>query len=269
MEYLHNDIEPFTSYNDFDVFSPPFSIEIEKATPIIDFHFTRDSTQLEEGKKIDEKDNFEKSEKNIKISNDDDNNSKTLLKKKIRNNSGKKKHTKYDDDNLRRKCKHILINSVFNFINEKLVNIYNNNIGKGYLIRQLRTLEQKKKSDCNLRYYKDLLNKTIGEIFSNKISSRNTFLPPDHNKNLIQKLLDEKDEQKKKYFINLFGLTFLQCLDHFIEKKFYNELNGMSVLKDELKKYIDEDYVDNITYYFNNYEKIINEKKTRKMRKNY
>ena len=113
MEYLHNDIEPFTSYNDFDVFSPPFSIEIEKATPIIDFHFTRDSTQLEEGKKIDEKDNFEKSEKNIKISNDDDNNSKTLLKKKIRKNSGKKKHTKYDDDNLRRKCKHILINSFY------------------------------------------------------------------------------------------------------------------------------------------------------------
>ena len=150
-----------------------------------------------------------------------------------------------------------------------MVNIYNNNIGKGYLIRQLRTLEQKKKSDCNLRYYKDLLNRTIGEIFSDKISSRNTFLPPDHNKNLIQKLLDEKDEQKKKYFINLFGLTFLQCLDHFIEKKFYNELNGMSVLKDELKKYIDEDYVDNIAYYFNNYEKIINEKKTRKMRKNY
>ena len=266
MDYLHNDLESFDSYNDLDVFSPPFSIEIEKTTPIIDFHFTRETTQLEDGKKNNKKDNFEKSEKNIKINNDD-NNSKNLLKTKIKNKSGKKKHTKFDDDNLRRKCKHILINSIFNFINVKLVNIYNNNIGKGYLIRQLRTLEQKKKSDYNLQYYKDLLNKTIGEIFSDKISSRNTFLPPDHNKNLIQKLLDEKDESKKKYFNNLFRLTFLQCLDHFIEKKFYNELNGMDVLKDELKKYIDEDYVENITYYFNNYEKIINEKKTRKVRK--
>ena len=266
MEYLNNNLEPFISYNDFDVFSPPFSTEIEKTTPIIDFHFTRETTQQEEGKKIDKKDNFEKSEKNIKINNDD-NNSKNLLKTKIKNKSGKKKHTKFDDDNLRRKCKHILINSIFNFINEKIVNIYNNNIGKGYLIRQLRTLEQKKKSDYNLQYYKDLLNKTIGEIFSDKISSRNTFLPPDHNKNLIQKLLDEKDELKKNYFNSLFNLTFLQCLEHFIEKKFYKELNGMDVLKDELKKYIDEDYVENIAYYFNNYEKIINEKKTRKVRK--
>ena len=45
----------------------------------------------------------------------------------------------------------------------------------------------------------------------------------------------------------------------------------MDVLKDEIKKYSgdgDEDYVQNIIYYFNNYEKIIIEKKTRKSRKN-
>ena len=92
-------------------------------------------------------------------------------------------------------------------------------------------------------------------------------MPPYHNKNLIQKLLNEKDEVKKKEFNNLFRLTFLQCLEHFIEKKFYKELNGMNILKDELKKYIDDDYADNLTYYFNNYEKIINEKKVRKLRK--
>jgi hypothetical protein len=266
MDYWHNDLEPFTSFNDYDVFTPPFSIEIEKSTPNVDFHFSRDSTSQEENKNID---NFEKSKDNIKINNDY--NLKTVLKNKTKNNSGKKKHTKYDDDNLRRKCKHILLSSVFNFINEKLIKMYHGNIGKGFLIKQLRTLEQKKKSDCNLQYYKNLLNKTIREIFSDKISSRNTFLPPDHNKTLIQKLLNEEDEIKKKYFNDLFGLTFLQCLEHFIEKKFYNELNGMDVLKDEIKKYSgdgDEDYVQNIIYYFNNYEKIIIEKKTRKSRKN-
>lgn len=269
MDYLHNELESFPSYNEFDVFIPPFSLEIEKNTPIIDFHFTRDSTLLEEGKKIlsfDKKNDFEESEKNINYKND--NKTKNILKNKNKNKSIKKKHTKYDDDNLRRKCKHILLNSIFNFINKKIINIYKNNIGKGYLIKQLRTLEQKKTSDCNLQYYKNLLNKTIREIFSDKISSRNTFLPPDHNKNLIQKLLNEKDEFKKKYFNNLFGLTFSQCLEHFIEKKFYNELNGMDVLKDEVKKYIDEEYADNLTYYFYNYEKIINEKKIRKKRKN-
>ena len=161
MEYFHTELEPFPSFNDFDVFSPKFSIENEKTTPIIDFHFTSETTLLEEGKKIFGKNvNQEKSKKSNELNND--NNPKNILKNKIKNNSVKKRHTKYDDDNLRRKCKHILLNSVFNFINEKLIKIYKNNIGKGYLIKQLRTLEQKKKSDCNLRYYKNLLHKNIG-----------------------------------------------------------------------------------------------------------
>jgi hypothetical protein len=44
------------------------------------------------------------------------------------------------------------------------------------------------------------LNKTLGEIFSEDISSRYTNNRKDHNKILIEKLMEDKDEAKKKLF---------------------------------------------------------------------
>ena len=62
------------------------------------------------------------------------------------------------------------------------------------------------------------MNKTLEEIFSDKISGRYTNYPPDHNKKLIQSLLNETDENKKIYFQKIFGLTFIDCLKHFREE---------------------------------------------------
>ena len=144
--------------------------------------------------------------------------------------------------------------------------LYNGNIGKGILTKQLKKLNQKL-SNSNIKFNKEFLFKSIRDIFSDKISSRITNCPPEHNKIIIQSLLNEKDINKKNYFNNLFSLTFFQCLEHFRGTNSYPELKEMNTLKNELKKYSNIDYVSNLDYYFHNYEIIINKKKSRKSRK--
>ena len=87
--------------------------------------------------------------------------------------------------------------------------------------------------------------KTLGEIFSQKISSRYTSYPPDHNSSLIKKLTsdEDEDENKKNYFKNLFGITFVDCLKHFRGSQKREELEGMKEFDDIKSKYEnDEDY---------------------------
>ena len=190
----------------------------------------------------------------------------TLLSKK-KERTKKKHSTKYDDDYMRRRCKHIVLDNLNEFINKQIRIAFNNNIGKGICIKQLQNLNQKQKSEPNIEFNKRFLNKTIKEIFSEKISGRFTNFPPNHNFNLINQLLKDDNPNIKAYFSNLFSLTFIQCLGHFRGTEFHNELIGMKVLKDECELIDDEDYVKNLEYYFNNYEMIINNKKSRKSKK--
>ena len=179
----------------------------------------------------------------------------------------KRIHTKFSDDNMRRKCKHMVLESLFNFINFKIYELYNGKIGKGIRIKQLQKLSQKQKSQSNIQFNKEFLQKPIREIFFDKLSGRITSFCPEHNKELIEMLLNESDVVRKTYFNNLFSLTFLQCLEHFRGSKNYFELNGMNDMKMELQSYDDEDYAQSLEYYLNNYEKIINNKNSRKPRK--
>ena len=48
-------------------------------------------------------------------------------------------------------------------------------------------------------------------------------------------LLNEKDEEKRKIFQNLFNRTLLECIDHLIGKKTYKELEGLEeIYKNEM-----------------------------------
>ena len=72
----------------------------------------------------------------------------------------------------------------------------------------------------------------------------------------------------KKYFNDLFNLTFSQNLNHFNGTNYYKELNGMKRMDYELKKESkdDEEYEIHLKHYFLNFEKIINKKKGRKIK---
>ena len=184
------------------------------------------------------------------------------------NNEGKKiKHDKYTDDNLRKKCKHLVLNYLMIFINKKIYSLYQGNIGNNIYRKELLTLNKSQKSESNLIYERVFLNKKISDILSDNISSRYTNYPPDHNKLLIERLRTDEDEYKRVYFNKLFDLTFKECLGYFIGKNSIEELEGIQIF-DSIKDTLgEEEYTNLIKYYLENYEKIINNKNPRKHKK--
>ena len=203
--------------------------------------------------------------------------SKEYEKKTTEMNTTKKKrgrtytngeHNKFSDDNLRRKVKHIILKNLMDFINDKIYYFYKGNIGKGILIKRFLTINQKQKADATVTFNKIFLNKTLGDIYSEDISSRFTIYPPNHNKILVNQLINDKDENIKQYFINLFNLTFTDCLEHFRRTKHFKELEGLPDIGYINHKYEDDkDYIESLSYYFNNFEKITNNKRRRNRRK--
>ena len=189
------------------------------------------------------------------------------------NNEKVVEHNKYSDDNLRRKCKHLVIKNTMAFINKSIRNKYNGNIGNGIFKKELQTLNQKQKSDATINFNQNFLSKNLGEIFSEDITGRFTNLPLNHNKILITKLMNEEDEEKREYFNKLFNITFIDCLNHFNQKIIIPELIGLkcfSEIKDQiLKKYPEdgEDYYSSLKFYFDNFNVIIMNKRARNSRK--
>lgn len=234
---------------------------IEKCTKI-DIEKKPSEKNLFEGNKV----TFSESKTSTKK------NKNTKLGRKRKDDNKKGKHNRFSDDILRRKCKHILLKFVFIFINEIIKKIYNNNIGNGYFIKQLLTLNKKQKSNTTIQYNQEFLYKSLRDIFSDDISSKYSNYNLKHNKLLIEELISEKNEEKRKYFQNLFSLNFLQCLKHFRGQESIKELEGMKLfneIKNELNTEDDdnENYKKALENYINKYEDIILRKKPKKSRK--
>ena len=110
-------------------------------------------------------------------------------------------------------------------------------------------------------------------IFSKEI----VFFKLDKNKMLIKELINEKDEAKRVYFQKLFNLNFIECVEHFANKKPVEVLKGLMTFEKmknnpvELnKKRItigNDNYLENLEYYFKNYENIISGKFSRNREK--
>ena len=196
---------------------------------------------------------------------------KTLIKKKRgrrRKSEFSGIHNKFSDDNLRRKCKHILINELQIFINNKIKEIYNNKIGEGLFVKQLFSMNQKQKSNANILFNRQFLNKTLKDIFSEKLSTRYTIIPLDYNKLLIVSLINEPDDEKRNFFQNLFNITFIQSLRHFRGSEIIPELIGLNGLDKIKEKYnLEDEYYKTLLYYFNKYEDIINNRRIRRYNK--
>lgn len=196
---------------------------------------------------------------------DEDSKEKKILGKKRKASNIRKKHNKFWDDNLRRKIKHIILSNLMAFINRKIYEFYNGDLGEGILIKKLLTLNQQQTANAIIDYNIKFLDKKIGEIFSENISTNYTNYPKEHNKKLIQKLTEEEDINKRIYFINLFNLTFLQCLKHFRKSENIKELNGFIDYDELIKQFNKEkDYKECLEYYIQHYEEIIRRKKSRK-----
>lgn len=179
------------------------------------------------------------------------------------------KHNKFYHDNLLKKCKHLVLVNTMEFINKKIYNIYEGNIGNNIYRKELLVLNKSQKTNSNIMYNRIFINKKISDILSDNISSRYTNYLPQHNKLLIERLKNDKDINISLYFKKLFDLTFLQCLKYFIGQINIEELEGMKCFencKDMLGD--DEEYIKLIKYYLENFEKIINDKNPRQSKKN-
>ena len=193
---------------------------------------------------------------------------KSSLGRKRREDSGIGEHNKFSDDNLRRKCKHLVLENTFNFINDKIYEKYNGNIGYGRYIKKLLILNQKQISDASIPFNKVFLNKTLGDIYSEKISARYTSYHPLHNKLLIKILTSDDNEDKKDYFKKLFSITFVDCLKHFRGSIKIEELEGLNGFDNIKSKYEDDsEYLKSLEYYIMHYEEIMKNKRTRKTNK--
>lgn len=208
---------------------------------------------------------IEEKQKNFIITSTISNNENTVTKISKKNTQS----SKYNYENIKRKVKHILLECIINFLNKKLREIYNSKIGKGIVQKQFKTLNQREKSESNIQFNKDFLHKTIGEIFSEKISSRFTNYNPYHNKNLVDSLLNENNLSIQYYFKQLFSLTFFEYLQNFRGSKIIPELKDMPSLDEVLENSsYDPDYIENLHYYFDKYEDITNKKRSRNSGKN-
>ena len=184
------------------------------------------------------------------------------------NEHKKVKHDKFSDDNLRRKCKHIILFSIMEFINKKIYSMYKGNLGNNIYRKEILTLNKSQKSNANIYYNRIFANKKIVDILSDNISSRYTNFPPEHNKLLIERLKSDEDEDKRSYFKKFFDLTFKECLDYFIGKSNIEELKGMKRfenIKDMIRE--DKEYINVLRFYLENFENIIYNKTPRKTKK--
>ena len=120
-------------------------------------------------------------------------------------------HDKFTDDNMKKKCKNIVLKCILEFINNKIKKLYNNDIGHGNYEKNLKTLGEKSKMTTTADSYSDFMKKKLKDIFSEKISTKYSNFSPEHNKMIIESLIKEKDDSKKSYFGELFNLTFEEC----------------------------------------------------------
>ena len=197
-----------------------------------------------------------------------------LNKKRIKdddngdNKQPNKKHTKFSYDNLKHKCKHLVIENLMKFINEKIYEAFEGNIGNGLTIKKLMKMNQSQKANAGVEFNKKFITQNLKEIFSQKITKKISLHEPDHNKRLIDTLLSEKRDKFEK----LFNLTFIECLEHFIENKEIDELKGLklfSELKEEIVKKHEKDgeaYYENLKIFLKDFENKINRAKPRKKR---
>ncbi len=183
-------------------------------------------------------------------------------------------HDKFADDNMKKKCKNIVLKCILEFINNKIKKLYNNDIGHGNSEKNLKTLGEESTKTTTAVSYRDFMKKKLKDIFSEKISTKYSNFSPEHNKMIIESLIKEKDDSKKSYFGELFDLTFEDCLKNFRGDTGLDELKGFKNLDDFVKEEIvkkseenGEEYSKYFAYYIKNYEKLIN-KKTKKLGKN-
>ena len=195
------------------------------------------------------------------------NDNKDFLNKKRKANNKNENKSQFTSDCHVKKIRIIILNTIINFINEKIKILLNNNIGKGIFIKQLLPINKTILYHSSVEYDKEFLNKKLKEILTS-ISNKYTNYLSNKNEETIEYLINL--ENKGKYFQELFDLSFVDCLKHIRGTKNTELLNDLPKLDNILiqnEKNINEKEINNYKDIINNYESIIDIKKTRNKKK--
>jgi len=93
-------------------------------------------------------------------------------------------------------------------------------------MKRLLDISQEYKADNTINSMRKFVKKTLSEIFSVGISRKYTSFLSNHNEIVIKRILNDKDEDKRKKFEKLFSLTFIDCLKKFIGENNFDEFDG-------------------------------------------
>ena len=143
------------------------------------------------------------------------------------NKRGRKKKT----DKNRRKHDENSPNNIITKIKTHIINTYilslvkKNSLNRNKKIN-LKKLPTKYVRNLNTGSNKKLLNRPIKKIFLRKsISTKYKKYPPDHNRTIIQKIYDEKDETKKEAnIIKILNLPFRDILKMFRKRRYFRKI---------------------------------------------
>jgi len=142
------------------------------------------------------------------------------------------------------KAKILIINVLIKFLNYIISKIYDNKIGNGPFRKELKNIDMCRIKLGSKDNNKKLMNTTLKEILSTKIKKTYTSYPPKINNIIIDNLLNEKDEEKRQVFNNLFNKSFGEWINCFKNpknhlKKIYEEQLKLKNDKKELIKIIE------------------------------
>jgi len=183
---------------------------------------------------------------------------------------GKKRKDNYSPDKIGKRVRIVILKAILDFINRKIKYFYKN-IGKGLLEKQFQEIDKKNLSHSRVGFDKYFIELKLKEIFSWNISGKITRFLKDHNKKLLELLIQSENEGE--YFQELFELTFSQCLEHIQGEKNYDVLNGMMNIKEIIENFCDKkeiqdnDFNDNFMEVFKNYQNFVGRKTPRKKNK--
>ena len=191
-------------------------------------------------------------------------------------NLNEKRHNKEDFDNVIKKIKSLIIKCLIIYSNILLNEVKYDDNGKKIKFEELKQINANLAENTNVKFNKDLLNKKIKVILSEKITEKIEYKNGEyHNKKIIDKYYNENKVQK---IMNFFELEFRVIFNYLEKGELYESYKNKDyfillskfeyIYQKELKKKKNEDIkiiLENIKNYVKNIEKRkprINKKKS-------
>ena len=182
-------------------------------------------------------------------------NKKPILGRKTKRSGLSGKHNKYSIDNVIRKVKNRFINSAFNYINKQFKN------------KNLHLLKIVGKQGMEINRNQNILwlKKTMKDVFYEDITIKTYNSNKDYNRQLIDKIYLEKDEQK---VIGLLNLNILDFMNLYCSKEKKEGMEQLDDIINELKlNGEDEAYLNLFRNVSINFESILKKQKSRERNK--